>query len=173
MKYAPLLILFLIACKNEEANMVVNDPNWNKNKSIDMNATFSQEEDEEIEVFLSTHTDWKMTETGTGLRYMIYERSNSNDSVKVGDVVTVDFEISLLNGEVCYTSKENEPETFAVEKSDVESGLHEGIKYLCLGDRAKLILPSHTAHGLVGDMDKIPPLSPLIYDIKLLKIEKQ
>jgi len=171
MKYFPFCLLFLFACGNDEANMVVNNPNWDTEESINMNAAFSEEEDDEINLFLSTHKDWKMTETGTGLRYMIYDRSESNDSVFAKDLVTVEFEISLLSGEVCYTSAVDEPESFVVEKSDIESGLHEGIKYLCVGDRAKFILPSHAAHGLIGDTDKIPPLSPVIYDIKLLNIK--
>ncbi len=172
MKYLPLVLIVLFACKNEEANMVVSDPNWTKDESIDMNATFSAEENEEIDLFLRTHNDWKMTETGTGLRYMIYEDSVGGDSVHIGEQVSVDFEISLLNGEVCYTSEEGKPEQFIVEKSDIESGLHEGVKYMTVGDRAKFILPSHTAHGLIGDTEKIPPLSPVIYDIKLLKVEQ-
>ena len=51
-----------------------------------------------------------MTETGTGLRYMIYSKSESLDSAKVDQTVTVDFEISLLNGEICYSSTTNGPE---------------------------------------------------------------
>jgi len=151
--------------------MLLNDPNWSQDASSDMNAQFTDEEDEEINLFLSTHKDWIMTETGTGLRYMIYHKSESTDSAKAKQTVTVDFEISLLNGEICYSSKEKGPETFIVEKSDVEGGLHEGIKKMCVGDRAKFIIPSHAAYGLIGDTDKIPPLSPVVYDLVLLKIE--
>lgn len=151
--------------------MQVVEPNWSKDESISMNSEFAAVEDEEIDLFLSTHSDWNMTETGTGLRYMIYQKSDSTTTPIVGNSVTVDFEISLLSGEICYSSSENGAETFIVEKSDVESGLHEGIQFLAVGDKAKFILPSRAAHGLVGDTDKIPPLSPVIYDIELLKIE--
>lgn len=151
--------------------MILNEPNWSQGASSDMNSQFTDEEDQEIELFLSTHKDWKMTETGTGLRYMIYSKSESTDSAKAKQTVTVDFEISLLNGEICYSSNVKGPESFIVEKSDIESGLHEGIKKMCVGDRAKFIIPSHAAHGLIGDTEKIPPLSPVVYDIVLLKIE--
>ena len=165
-------LLFLACSDDQEEEMILNDPNWTKDESIIMNAQFSEEEQEEIELFLSTHQDWKMTETGTGLRYMIYQTTERIETPVVGDVVTVDFEISLLNGEVCYSSSENGPESFMVEKSDIESGLHEGVQYLSTGDKAKFIIPSHLAHGLIGDTEKIPPLSPVIYDIELLKIER-
>lgn len=166
------ICVFLLACGEDEGEMILNDPNWTKDESIEMNAQFSEDEKAEIELFLSTHQDWKMTETGTGLRYMVYQKSEATDSVRVGDVVTVDFEISLLSGEICYTSEKNGPESFMVEKSDIESGLHEGVQYLTTGDKAKFIIPSHAAHGLIGDTDKIPPLSPVIYDIELSKIER-
>ena len=174
MKYLlPILFLVLLACGNdEEANMIVNDPNWTKDESINMNSQFSMEESEEIDLFLSTHQDWDMTKTGTGLRYMVYHKSDSTDSARVGHMVTVDFEISLLSGEICYSSTENGPESFIVEKADIESGLHEGVQYMCEGDKAKFIIPSHAAHGLIGDTEKIPPLSPVIYDIELLKIDR-
>lgn len=172
MKYTLIVLAaFLFSCKDQEANMIVNNPNWNEDESINMNAQFATEEREEIDLFLSTHRDWKMTETGTGLRYMVYQKGTSTDSARVGHTVTVDFEISLLNGDVCYSSAEKGPESFVVEKSDIESGLHEGVQYMGVGDKAKFIIPSHAAHGLIGDTEKIPPLSPVIYDIELLKIE--
>lgn len=167
-----ILPLALFACGDEKPQMELNDPTWTKDNSSDMHQVFAEEEDEEIDFFLETHKDWKMTKTGTGLRYFVYQKSEEVDSAKVGDVVRVDFEISLLDGTLCYTSEENGPEEFMVEKTDIESGLHEGVKFMCAGDRAKFILPSHMAHGLIGDEEKIPPLTPVIYDIQLLAILK-
>jgi FKBP-type peptidyl-prolyl cis-trans isomerase len=114
-----------------------------------------------------------MTKTGTGLRYFIYKKSSTNDTARVYDEVTVDFEIDLLDGTHCYSSKANGPETFMIEKTDIESGLHEAMKFMCTGDSALFILPSHLAHGLIGDSDQIPPLVPIIYDIHLIKIDKK
>ena len=49
-----------------------------------------------------------------------------------------------------------------------ESGLHEALKYLKVGDKAIIILPHFAAHGILGDMNKIPPLSTVVYDIEVL-----
>ena len=57
-----------------------------------------------------------------------------------------------------------------IEKTDIESGLHEALKFMCTDDKALFILPSHLAHGLIGDSDQIPPMVPIIYDIHLMKI---
>lgn len=169
----PLLFFFLLACAEErEEQVLIQEPEWTQDNSSDMNAVFTAEEDEEIELFIQRHSDWKMTKTGTGLRYFIYSKSEFNDTAQVDDVVTVDFEITLLDGTVCYSSSVNGPESFMVERADIESGLHEGMQYMCTGDRAKFILPSHMAHGLIGDEEKIPPLTPVVYDIHLIKIER-
>ena len=46
--------------------------------------------------------------------------------------------------------------------------------YMKEGDKAKLILPSHLAYGLIGDQNKIPQKATIIYDIELLElIEKE
>jgi FKBP-type peptidyl-prolyl cis-trans isomerase len=39
------------------------------------------------------------------------------------------------------------------------------------GVHAKLILPSHLAHGLLGDRDKIPPQSILYIDLELVELK--
>ena len=49
--------------------------------------------------------------------------------------------------------------------------LEEGILLLKEGDRAKFIIPSHLAFGLLGDMKKIPAKAVLVYDIELIKIK--
>ncbi len=71
---------------------------------------------------------------------------------------------------LCCTSG-GTPIDFLVEMDNVESGLHEAITYLKEGDKAFIILPYYLAHGLLGDNDKIPPLSPALYDIELIAVE--
>ncbi len=100
---------------------------------------------------------------------MIYFNGNGQQA-KVGNIALINFEISLLNGTVVYSSN-NKPEEFVVGKDNVESGLHEAITYLKVGDKAKLIIPIHLAFGLAGDMNKIPPRSTIVYDIELVSLK--
>ena len=83
---------------------------------------------------------------------------------------TVEYCVTLLNGDTAYTSRESGPQDFLINMDNLESGLHEGIQYMKVGDRAKLILPSYLAHGLIGDSKKIPPRTSIVYDIKLVSI---
>lgn len=164
--------LFLFAC-SEEKIIEQTEPKWTPETSSDMHSVFADEENDEIDHFLKHRPDWRTTKTGTGLRVFVYSKSENTDTARVGDQVLVDFNIELLDGTECYNSTEKGPEAFVVEKTDLESGLHEGMQFLCTGDRAKFILPSHLAHGLIGDSEKIPPLTPVIYDIHCLEIMHQ
>jgi FKBP-type peptidyl-prolyl cis-trans isomerase len=87
-----------------------------------------------------------------------------------GLTAKVRFKITLLTGEVCYQTEGNEVESFKIDKSDIESGVQEGIKKMHVGDKAKLIIPSHLGHGLVGDFDKIPPLTTIVVDLELISL---
>jgi len=85
-------------------------------------------------------------------------------------LASLNFEVRLLDADttLCYSSAENGTQTIFVEKDDIESGLHEALKYLHVGDKAYVILPHFAAHGLIGDNYKIPPLSPVLYKIEVL-----
>jgi len=173
MKLITIILFFSIfsffSCTEEETIKPLAKTKWNPEESINMQATFLDEENDEINSFLKHHKDWKMTKTGSGLRYFIYEKSEFTDTAKVYDEVSIYFDVKLLDGTLCYSQKE-ELQKFMIEKTDIESGLHEALKYMCTNDKALFILPSHLAHGLIGDQDKIPPLQPVIYDIHLIKI---
>ncbi len=163
-----LLTFIFFSCTDEEKEKPVN---WTKEQSVELNKMWSEEEEYYIDKYLERRPNWDMIETGTGLRYMKYEEGDG-DSARTGMYATVNFTISLLDGTVCYSSDSTGAETFLIDRSQVESGLQEGIKYLRVGDKAKFIIPSHLAHGLVGDMDKIPPLETVVFDIHLIGIKE-
>ena len=162
------LILLTFSCGGNRQKTPVK---WTKEQSSDLNKQLNEEENYLIEQFLNRHKKWQMTQTGTGLRYLIYHHGEGDTAV-AGLNALVNFKISLLNGEVCYSSDSSGAESFLIDRSNVESGLQEGIKYMRVGDKALLLMPSHLAHGLVGDMNKIPPLEPLLFDIELLGLVK-
>jgi FKBP-type peptidyl-prolyl cis-trans isomerase len=108
--------------------------------------------------------------TGTGLRYAIIKKGNGN-MPKDGEVAIINYKVSLLDGTVCYTSEKNKPAHFLIGHDNVESGLHEGILLMSVGDRGIFIMPPHLAHGLTGDDSKIPPLAILVFDVELISIK--
>lgn len=165
--FSILLVTFFYSCNEKDKKETSID--WNTKRSTEMNKQFSAEEDLEINLFLTRKQEWKMLKTGSGLRYYIYE-NGSGEMALPEDYVDIEYSITLLDGTECYKTDEDEVEEIKVDKAQMESGIQEGIKLMKEGDKAILIIPSHLAHGIVGDLSKIPPLSPLIVKISLLKL---
>lgn len=166
--------LTLLSCGNDNAynNPIPVIKDTLKEPLMNVNKKISESEKRDIDAFVK-RKGWPMIETGTGLMYSVYHEGDG-PKIESGDMVVVEFEISLLNGKLCYSSEETGAEEFVVDHDHVESGLHEAMKYLKVGDKAKIIIPSHLAFGLAGDMDQIPPLSPIVYDLEVLeKISKK
>jgi len=128
----------------------------------------AQKEHQQIDAFLERH-NIVAKKTGTGVRYAIYQQG-TGETVKAGDHVEASYVITNIKGDTIYTVNEDQPFRFQVEKSEQESGLHEAIKFLSKDAKAIIVLPSYRAHGVSGDDDKIPPLTTVVYNIKLHQI---
>ncbi len=164
-----ILIFVLLAC-NSPDEPVNKSGNKNIEESlVEANKQFVKSEDRQIEDFIARYA-WTMTKTGTGLRYMIYQKG-SGKPVETGNKVTIKYTVGLLNGEPCYSSAETGNKEFVAGQGGVEAGLEEGILFLKKGDRAKFILPSHLGFGLVGDGNKIPAKATLVYDIEIIDLK--
>ncbi|NUM49476.1 MAG: FKBP-type peptidyl-prolyl cis-trans isomerase [Flavobacteriales bacterium] len=163
-----IFLFILVACSNTPEKENKNEANKLKEPLIKLNKEISETESEQIDKYIKRR-NWNMQETGTGLRYMIYQNGNGVQA-KTGNIAQINFEISLLNGTTVYSSN-NKPEAFTIGHDNVESGLHEALTYLKIGDKAKVIIPIHLAFGLAGDMNKIPPRSTLVYDLELVSLK--
>ena len=167
-------LMIFQSCNNDNINTdeQLPDPHLVKEEMIRQNKEWHIIEDELVEAYVRRKRMNVLT-TGTGLRYKIYKTTDTiKPTANTGDLVTLNYAIYLLeNDSLCYSS-EGVPETFMVNFDNVESGLHEAMAYLRAGEKAKIILPSYLAFGLIGDMDKIPPQSSLLYDVEILKIAK-
>jgi len=130
------------------------------------NSQLLQKENDEIDYYVRSHKmPFKRTESG--VRYFVYKPSTAGDSIIPDMKVTMDYTVKLLDGTVCYSSSQDGRRSFVIEHDNIESGIHKGLQYLKRGDQALLIIPSHLAHGLLGDLNKIPPQSPIVYDVHI------
>lgn len=163
--------LLFMACNNGTSTKTEKQVSKKQLKEslFEANKKAVKTEDRQIEDFISRH-HWDMKKTGTGLRYSIYEHGNGEQAMD-GKVAVIDYEVSLLNGDVVYSSEQTGPKEFTIGRGGVPSGLEEGILLLRVGDRAKFIIPSHLAYGLAGDQNKINGKTTLVYDVKLLKLK--
>jgi len=175
---ASIVILFLfwaaIACNSEEKSPIhyktpeqiqqLKEPLLLANKHL------VGKDKELIESYIQRH-DWVMQMTETGLFYEIYKSApESEKMVEVNDNVTINYKVSLLDGTLCYSSDSLGNKSFTTGKGGVELGLEEGVRLLRKGEKARLILPPHLAHGLLGDRNRIPPRSIIMYDIEIVDV---
>ena len=172
MKLIVLLISFLVlsSCVQEEENNPFEPKNWSMDHSVDFNKEIHEREELAIEIYLAHHKDLKMMSTGSGLRYQLAKnRVGVGAKARIGDRVSLDLKIELLDGRLCYKT-DSIPDQFILGMGNEESGLHEALQLMKVNEKARLIVPSYLAHGLLGDSEQIPPQSILLIDVELLSL---
>ena len=169
-KYIFILIFMtvLFSCKEEQKTKSDDELKTYKEPLIKINKYLVKKYAETIESYVKRRK-WDMNVTKTGLWYMIYENGNGKKA-EPGKIATLNFNIQLLDGTLCYSSDSLGAKKFKISKGGVETGLEEGILFLREGDKARFIMPPYLAHGLIGDDNKIPPLSIIVYDVELLEV---
>lgn len=156
-------------CKEKQNNLQTTDKAQLEKDLIEFNKSLHNDETKRIKAFIQ-EKKWPMVETKTGLNYWIYE-NGTGATAENEQIAEITYTVSLLDGKEVYAADESKPGSFRIGRDNVESGLHEVILLMRVGDKAKVILPSHLAFGLTGDSGKIPQSTALIYDIKLLSLK--
>ena len=164
-----VIALLFFSCKNQNTQQQNQVKNYDS-VLVRINKYLVKEDQERIQSYIK-RKGWNMQQSSTGFWYQIYQKG-TGEQAKPGDWATIEYRIELLDGTLCYTSDSLGPKTFKINYGDVESGVHQGIVLMHEGDRAHFIFPPYLAHGLLGDEDKIPPRSIIVYDIYLKKLQK-
>jgi FKBP-type peptidyl-prolyl cis-trans isomerase FkpA len=167
-----VVLILSISCSNEpeKKKRLTREEMAQYNKSLETaNKYLTTLDAERIENYYKRR-NWEMKVTETGMWYQIYQKGNGSKA-KEGQIAVLNYRISLLDGTLCYSSDSTGAKEFAIGHGGVESGLEEGILLLRIGDKARFILPPYKAHGLIGDMDKIPARSIIIYELELLDLK--
>jgi FKBP-type peptidyl-prolyl cis-trans isomerase len=166
------LALIVFGCHNDEPKNTT-PPLTQKqvnNGLIKSHTEFLLQQEDEIKQYIKRH-NYDMQRTQTGIYYMI-TAPGKGAQAKVGEIASVSYTISLLDGTLCYDTHNEGPKQFKVGEDEVESGVHEAVQLMHVGDKAMFIIPSNLANGLVGDKDKIPPGAIVIYNIELISIKE-
>jgi FKBP-type peptidyl-prolyl cis-trans isomerase FkpA len=104
--------------------------------------------------------------TASGLIY-IETKKGSGASPAATDMVTVHYTGKLLDGTVFDSSvQRGEPATFGLNQ--VIPGWTEGLQLMKKGGKATMILPSAIGYGANGAGERIPPFSPLAFEVELI-----
>ena len=110
---------------------------------------------------------WDMEVTESGLYYDIYEKTLGTRA-EMGMHIRLNYKLSLMDGTLCYSSEKDGEKQFQLGKSMEISGLEQGVELMRVGEKARFIMPPHLAYGLLGDEERIPARSIIVYDVELL-----
>ena len=133
----------------------------------ELNRYFIQKDKERILNYIE-RKNLSMKESPTGLWYQIIKEGEGN-KFKDSDKIIMEYECSLLDGTLCYSSDNLGPKEILLGRTQLESGMNEGLRMLKPGAEAVFILPPFLAYGLLGDGKKIPSKSVVVYYVNILQ----
>jgi FKBP-type peptidyl-prolyl cis-trans isomerase FkpA len=169
----PLAMLLVTACGSEpKAADKPNTDELNAHQAqieeqfVHANQSLQLKENDDMDAYAKSHNT-PFIKTTSGIRYHVYAASLKGDSIKEGDLVHLKYKLFLLDGTLAYSSDADGVKEIEVGHENIESGIHKGLQLLKRGDKALLMIPSALAHGLLGDMNKIPPQMPIVYDLEV------
>lgn len=170
--YVLVFVIVFLSCENSKNNNSSQciDKKTVSESLIEINKDLLMQESDMIDEYVKKNS-LDVVKTGTGLRYQVFE-CGDGDYINKGDIVTLKYDLYLLNGELLYSSNNEGYKTFIVGRGGVESGLEEVILKLKKNSVSISIIPSYLAHGLIGDGNKIPPQAVIVYKLKVIDVKK-
>jgi FKBP-type peptidyl-prolyl cis-trans isomerase len=134
-----------------------------------VNEVMMQKEINRINAYISRR-GWKM-QNYSGVFVQITKRGQGQ-MINDKNIVTIEYECGLLNGDNVYSSKDNGKKVFRVGgDTQVEKGLMIAMKLLNKSSQANIIIPSNLAYGMNGDGEKIPASNPIVYKVKVIEVK--
>ncbi len=106
--------------------------------------------------------------------YRIVNRKTDGEKPSKGNTVEILYHSYFLDGrEYESVIDPNNPCRFEIGKGQVALGVEEVIQEIRLGEDVTCVIPSRKAFGELGSEQlKIPPYTPMVYRIELLRILK-
>ena len=113
-------------------------------------------------------------DTRTNGLYCTWNKKGDGPKVEKNQTVQVLIRGRRLDNTLFDNSTDPEhPLTFETGKDQVSRGIDVMVQNMCVGDHVTVVLPSSYAFGDKGnEVFQIPPHTPVVYDIELLRIIK-
>ena len=106
--------------------------------------------------------------------YCMWTKKGSGPTAEKNQTVEILYKGRRLDNTLFDINQDYEhPLTFEVGKDQVARGLDIVVQEMCVGDQVTVVLPSSLVFGSKGsDEFGIPPNTPVVYELELLKITK-
>lgn len=131
-------------------------------------AKVGEKDDATLQAYIKKNKlDAQKTEDGI---YYVVEEAGSEEKPNITSRVTVHYTGKLLDGTKFDSSIDRgQPATFSLQ--GVVPGWSFGIPMFGKGGKGKLLIPSYLGYGERGSGEKIPPNSPLVFDIEIIDFQ--
>ncbi len=164
-------LMTLLSCTGNNGDENNQTKKLNEEELIKANKYLIKRDAEVIKNYIDRR-NWDMKETETGLWYMVYEKHDGT-KIEKGDQVVFNYEVSLLDGTKLYDSERIGAKKVNLGHEQLETGLEQGLTMLHEGEKGRFIIPPHLGHGLIGDQNKIPGRSVILYQVEILEVHKK
>jgi peptidylprolyl isomerase len=147
-------------------NEIMTKEEMQRRKDEEARIALAKEEEDMKEYLRKNYPDAAPSLTG-----LYYNRFNMGEGElpRPGQMVKVHYTGYLLDGTKFDSSLDRgEPLEFMLGTGRVIKGWDEGLTYMRKGEKGVLILPSKLAYGERGSGNKIPPFSPLVFEIEMI-----
>jgi len=142
-------------------------------KEIDryMSSRYHKSEEQESDILANylKNTNVTAEPTTSGL-YLIVKEPGEGNCISQGDIVTLNYTLTLIDGSLVETTLAGEPMTYKVGDGGFIAGWNEAISMMKKGMSATAIIPSDLGYGAEGK-GNILPYSTLIFDIEILNVQ--
>jgi len=132
---------------------------------MERNRMYLAQERQLIDQYIESHQLIGIEPNGYGM-FELPVVEGEGPIAEIGDRIIFEATVYLLDDSGVGRYRD----TIELGYSQVEVGLHEALEGMKEGDVKLVLIPSFLAHGIAGDLDKVPPKSPLRYDLRLVEL---
>jgi len=168
------IILMLASCVNPVARKpIIRKSSSFMKESIQLNKSLNAVEEKAIDEIIMQDSLSNYIASPNGFWYKYDLKSTNNKVPEFGDKLSYFYSVSDLNNVLIYSQESIGEKSYMVDQQDIIEGLRNGLKLMNEGDIVTFLFPSHKVYGYLGDENKIGINQPLIYKVKLNKINKK
>lgn len=169
------IILFFISCNSPiPRKPVTYSSSPFLSESIQRNKKVNILQESLIKYYISQDSTSNYFTSSNGFWYKYIHKINKEKRKPIpGDEVEFEYEISDFSNKTLYSIKNIGKQSHFIDKEDIEYGIQHGLKLMKEHEEVVFLFPSHAAFGYSGNQEKIGVNQPLIYKVKLNKINKR
>lgn len=172
--YSLLCLLIIVAC----VRPIPRKPVLHKSASvIDSSVSFNKaliaQEENEFKALMKSDSSSNYLMSSNGFWYKYDFKSGNEYRPLPGDKIWYTLNVYDINNQLIYSEDDFGEQTYVIDQQEIVEGLRDGLKFMATDDIVTFLFPSHKVYGYLGDKNKIGINKPLIYKVKLNKINKK